>query len=62
MFSASFFGLGYVCGSLTQRQAEPQMGGLLEKGAKMGGRVGSIAEFGSSITGMQDHITGLQKP
>ena len=55
------FGLGYICGSLTQRQAEAQIGGLLEKGAKMGGPVGSIAEFGSSITEMQDHISGLQK-
>ena len=55
------FGLGYICGSITQRQAEAQMGGLLEKGAKMGGPVGSIAEFGSSITEMQDHISGLQK-
>ena len=55
------FGLGYVCGSMTQRQAEAQMGGILEKAGKMGGPVGSIAEFGSSITEMQDHITGLQK-
>ena len=55
------FGLGYVCGSLTQRQAQAQMGGLLEKAGKMGGPVGSIAEFGSSIAEMQDHITGLQK-
>ena len=55
------FGLGYVCGSMTQRQAEAQMGGLLEKAGKMGGPVGSIAEFGSSIVEMQDHITGLQK-
>jgi hypothetical protein len=55
------FGLGYVCGSMTQRQAEAQMGGLLEKAGKMGGPVGSVAEFGSSIVEMQDHITGLQK-
>ncbi len=55
------FGLGYVCGSMTQRQAEAQMGGILEKAGKMGGPVGSIAEFGSSITEMQDHISGLQK-
>jgi hypothetical protein len=55
------FGLGYVCGSITQRQADAQMGGLLEKAGKMGGPVGSIAEFGSSIVEMQDHITGLQK-
>jgi hypothetical protein len=28
---------------------------------KIGGPVGSIGEFGSSIAEMQDHITGLQK-
>ena len=55
------FGLGYVCGSMTQRQAEAQMGGLMEKAGKMGGPVGSAAQFGSSITEMQDHISGLQK-
>jgi hypothetical protein len=55
------FGLGYLCGSMTQRQAEAQIGGLLEQAGKMGGPVGSIAEFGSSITEMQDHISGLQK-
>jgi hypothetical protein len=55
------FGLGYVCGSMTQRQAEAQMGGLMEKAGKMGGPVGSVAQFGSSIVEMQDHITGLQK-
>ena len=57
----AIFGLGYVCGSLTQRQAQAQMGGLLDKAGKMGGPVGSVAEFGSSIVEMQDHITGLQK-
>jgi hypothetical protein len=55
------FGLGYVCGSMTQRQAEAQIGGLLEKAGKAGGPLGSVAEFGSSIVEMQDHITGLQK-
>ena len=55
------FGLGYVCGSTMQRQAEAQMGGLLEKAGNMGGPVGSAAQFGSSITEMQDHISGLQK-
>ncbi len=55
------FGLGYVCGSITQRQAQAQMGGLLDKASKMGGPVGSIAEFGSSISEMQNHISGLQK-
>ena len=55
------FGLGYVCGSMTQRQAEAQMGGLLDKASKMGGPVGSVAEFGSSISEMQNHISGLEK-
>ena len=55
------FGLGYVCGSMTQRQAQAQMGGMLERAGKMGGPVGSVAEFGSSIVEMQDHINGLQK-
>jgi hypothetical protein len=55
------FGLGYVCGSMTQRQAEAQIGGLLEQAGKAGGPVGSVAQFGSSIVEMQDHITGLQK-
>ena len=58
---ACVFGLGYVCGSMQQRRAEAQVGGLLEKAGKLGGPAGSIAEFGSSLVEMQDHITGLQK-
>lgn len=55
------FGLGYFCGSLTQRQAEAQIGGILDKASKAGGPVGSVAQFGTSLVEMQDHITGLQK-
>jgi hypothetical protein len=55
------FALGYFCGSVTERQAQAQIGGLLEQAGKMGGPIGSIAEFGTSITEMQDHISGLQK-
>ena len=55
------FGVGYFCGSMTQRQAEAQMGGLLDKAGQMGGPVGSVAQFGSSLSEMQDHIAGLQK-
>jgi hypothetical protein len=58
---AGVFGLGYVCGSMMQRPAEAQMGGLLDKAGKAGGPVGSVAQFGSSLVEMQDHITGLQK-
>ena len=55
------FALGYVCGTMTQRQAEAQIGGLLDKASKAGGPVGSVAQFGSSLVEMQDHISGLQK-
>jgi len=58
------FALGYVCGSLSQRYADAQVGGLggaLEKAGGMGGPVGSIAQMGSSLVEMQDHVTGLQK-
>ncbi len=55
------FGLGYICGSMTQRQAEAQIGGLLDKAGKAGGPVGSVAQFGTSLVEMQDHISGLQK-
>jgi len=55
------FGFGYICGSMTQRQAEAQIGGLLDKAGKAGGPVGSVAQFGSSLVEMQDHISGLQK-
>ena len=60
----SVFALGYVCGSLSQRYADAQVGGLggaLEKAGGMGGPVGSIAQMGSSLVEMQDHVTGLQK-
>ena len=55
------FGLGHICGSMTQRQAEAQIGGILDKASKAGGPVGSVAQFGSSLVEMQDHISGLQK-
>ena len=55
------FGLGYVCGSMTLGLSEAQFCGLLEKAGKAGGPVGSVAQFGSSLVEMQDHITGLQK-
>ena len=55
------FGLGYFCGSMTHRQAEAQIGGLLDKAGQMGGPVGSVAQFGTSVVEMQDHISGLQK-
>jgi len=55
------FALGYFCGTIGQRQADAQLGGILEQAGKAGGSMGSIAQLGSSILEMQDHVTGLQK-
>ena len=58
------FVLGFLCGSVSQRQAAAQMkelGGIMEKTKGAGGAVGSVAELGSSITEMQEHVSGLQK-
>jgi hypothetical protein len=58
---AAVFGLGYFCGTVNQRQADAQIGGLLEKAGKGGGTLGSVTQLGSSIIEMQDHVNGLQK-
>ena len=56
---------GVWCGSLGQRYANAQIPGMGKgvgetmKGA--GGPVGSVAELGSSIVEMQEHVNGLQK-
>jgi hypothetical protein len=59
------FAAGFLCGSLTQRPAEAQLGELggkaMEKAAGSGGMVGSVAKMGTGITEMQQHLEGLQK-
>ncbi len=55
------FALGYLCGSVNQRPADAQIGGLLEQAGKGGGALGSVTQLGSSIVEMQDHVNGLQK-
>ena len=55
------FALGYLFGSLNQRPADAQIGGLLEQAGKGGGALGSVTQLGSSIVEMQDHVNGLQK-
>jgi hypothetical protein len=49
------FGVGYLCGSVSQRQADAQLPGVGQ------GALGSVTELGSSIVEMQQHVTGLQK-
>jgi hypothetical protein len=52
------FTLGYVCGSVSTPRASaqlPQMPGGLS------GTLGAAGQLGSSITEMEQHVTGLQK-
>jgi hypothetical protein len=59
------FGVGFLCGSMTQRRAEAQLGELggkaVEKMEQSGGTLGSVAKLGSAISEMQKHVEGLQK-
>jgi hypothetical protein len=55
------FAIGYLFGTIHQRQADAQIGGLLEQAGKGGGALGSVTQLGSSIVEMQDHVNGLQK-
>ena len=56
------FTLGYVCGSENTPPASAQIqipGGL--PGGAGGGALGSVMQLGSSITEMEQHVSGLQK-
>jgi hypothetical protein len=59
------FVVGFFLGSVSQRSADAQLPGIgkgaLEKARESGGALGSVAELGSSIVEMQEHVTGLQK-
>lgn len=58
------FSLGYLCGSLPQRQADAQMEslrGMMGQAGKAGGSLGAVSELGTSIVEMQEHVSGLQK-
>jgi hypothetical protein len=51
----SLFGVGFLCGSVSQRRADAQLPGIGQ------GTLGSVTELGSSIVEMQQHVNGLQK-
>ena len=56
------FALGFVCGSVSTPRASAQLpqlpGGLPGQG---GGPLGAAVQLGSSITEMEQHVSGLQK-
>jgi len=58
------FGTGYLVGAVTQPTAEAQMGEMgkkaMEQAAGSGGPLGTAAQLGTTITGLQKNVTELQ--
>jgi hypothetical protein len=58
------FGTGYLLGAVTQPTAEAQMGEMgkkaMEQAAGSGGPLGTAAQLGTTITGLQKNVTELQ--
>ena len=54
------FAAGFLCGSVTQRNADAQLGDVMKKAAG-NGALGPVGDLGTAIIDMQDHVTGLQK-
>lgn len=61
----SIFTVGFLCGSVSQRRADAQLGELgkaaMEKAGESGGALGSAVKLGEAIVDMQQHVDGLQK-
>jgi len=61
----AIFSVGFLCGSMTQHNANAQLeglgGDLLKQAAGSGGILGSIAQLGTAITDMEKNVSGLQK-
>jgi len=59
------FAVGFLCGSVTQRSADAQLGKLgeaaMEKAGESGGALGSAAQLGNAVIDMQQHVDALQK-
>ena len=59
------FSAGFLCGTMTQRNANAQLGELggemLKQAAGSGGMLGSVAQLGTTITDMEKNVSGLQQ-
>lgn len=59
------FAAGYLCGSMTQRNANAGLedlgGDIMKRAAEGGGTLGTAAQLGTTITDMEKHISGLQQ-
>lgn len=62
---AVIFSMGFLCGSLTQRSANAQLGDmggeLLKKAGESSGPLGSVVQLGTTINDMEKNVSGLQK-
>ena len=63
--AAAIFAAGFFLGSVTQRPAEAQLGGLkdkaMEAAGEQGGALGAASELGTQLTDMKKNLDGLQK-
>ena len=63
--TAAIFAAGWLCGALTQRPAQAQLGDVgkqvMDQAAGSGGAVGAAAKLGTSISDIQTHLDALQK-
>jgi len=61
----AIFAAGWLCGAVTQRNAEAQLGDLgkaaMEKAGDQGGMLGAASKLGTSIGDIQTHLDALQK-
>ena len=63
------FGTGYLCGTVTERQAIADMkdlggavgGAVVGEATGSGGAIGQAAKLGTAITDMEGQVSGLQK-
>ena len=59
------FAAGWLGGSVTQRNADAQMGDLgkaaMDKAGDQGGMLGAAGKLGTSISDIQTHLDALQK-
>lgn len=63
--AAAIFTAGFMLGSISQRPAEAQLGGLKDKAmdaaGEQGGTVGAASQLGTQLTDMKKNLDGLQK-
>jgi hypothetical protein len=62
---AAIFAAGWLCGSVSRRTAEAQLGEMgkkaMEQAGESGGALGAAGKLGTSISDIQTHLDALQK-